>query len=151
MAGSVNKVILIGNLGKDPEIRTIENGTKLARFSIATSETYTDKTTGERRKITDWHNIVLWRGLADIAERYLTKGQKVYIEGKLKTRSWKDDTGATRYNVDIVADNMTMLTSRQNGDNAPINKPDFNTPDKPLNPKPLDKELSDDEDDDLPF
>src|SRR5690554_4692781 len=90
MAGSINKVILIGNLGKDPEVRVLENGTKLVRFPIATSETYTDKTTGERKSITDWHNIVIWRGLAEVAEKYLTKGQKVYIEGKLKTRTWQD-------------------------------------------------------------
>lgn len=151
MAGSVNKVILIGNLGKDPEIRTLENGTKLARFPIATSESYTDKTTGERREITDWHNIVLWRGLAEITEKYLTKGQKVYIEGKLKTRSWKDESGATRYNVDVVADNMTMLSSRSNSNDSPSNKPDFESSDTPQPPKALNKELSEDDDDDLPF
>lgn len=150
MAGSVNKVILIGNLGKDPEIRTIENGTKLARFSIATSENYTDKATGERREITDWHNIVLWRGLAEIAEKYLAKGQKVYIEGKLKTRTWKDDAGATRYNVDVVADNMTMLSARSNNASS-SNTPDFNSSNTPEAPKPLDKELSENDDDDLPF
>ncbi len=87
MAGSVNKVILVGNLGKDPEVRYLENGVSVARFPIATSETFTDKNSGEKREITDWHNIVLWRGLAKIAESYLKKGMKVYIEGKLKTRS----------------------------------------------------------------
>ncbi len=87
MAGTVNKVILIGNLGKDPEIRRLENGSMVATFSIATSDTYTDKTTGEKKEITDWHDIVVWRGLAEIAEKYLKKGYKVYIEGKLKKRS----------------------------------------------------------------
>jgi single-strand DNA-binding protein len=91
MAGSVNKVILIGNLGKDPEVRALENGAKLARFSIATSESYTDKNTNEKKEITEWHNIVVWRGLADVAENYLKKGMKVYVEGKLRTRSWQDD------------------------------------------------------------
>jgi single-strand DNA-binding protein len=80
MAGSVNKVILIGNLGKDPEVRYLESGVPVANFSIATSESYTDKTSGEKREITDWHNIVIWRGLATVAEKYLKKGMKVYIE-----------------------------------------------------------------------
>ncbi|RFC55376.1 single-stranded DNA-binding protein [Brumimicrobium aurantiacum] len=153
MAGSVNKVILIGNLGKDPEIRVLENGTKLARFPIATSESYTDRTTNERKVITDWHNIVVWRGLADVIEKYVTKGQKIYIEGKLKTRSWQDESGATRYSTEVVADNMTMLSSRnENSANTPSNQPDFNTGNTPSKPKPMDSSvLSDDDDDDLPF
>ena len=88
MSGSVNKVILVGNLGKDPEIRHLENGATVANFSIATSENYKDRKTGEKVSQTEWHNIVAWRGLAEIAEKYLKKGQKVYIEGKLKTRTW---------------------------------------------------------------
>lgn len=107
MAG-VNKVILIGNLGKDPEIRHLENGAVVANFSIATTESYKDRTTGERRDQTEWHNIVLWRGLAEISEKYLKKGDTVYIEGKLRTRSWEKD-GVTRYTTEIVGDNMTML------------------------------------------
>lgn len=151
MAGSVNKVILIGNLGKDPEVRVLENGTKLARFPIATSENYIDKSTGERRSITDWHNIVVWRGLAEVVEKYLTKGQKVYIEGKLKTRSWQDEAGITKYSTEIVADNMTMLSSKSENTNSP-NQPDFNTGDTPEKPKPMSGGLSDDDDDDdLPF
>lgn|SRR5690554_137727 len=150
MAGSVNKVILIGNLGKDPEIRVLENGTKLARFSIATSESYTDKTTGERRSITDWHNIVVWRGLADVVEKYLTKGQKVYIEGKLKTRSWQDEAGATKYSTEVVADNMTMLSSRAENDSV-SNQPNFDSGNTPEKPKPMSGGLSDDDADDLPF
>jgi single stranded DNA-binding protein len=89
MAGSVNKVILIGNLGKDPEIRFLENGTCLARFSIATSETYLDKTSGEKREVTEWHSIVAWKGLATIVQTYLRKGMKVYVEGKLRTELGK--------------------------------------------------------------
>jgi single-strand DNA-binding protein len=89
MAGSVNKVILIGNLGKDPEVRRLENGGIVANFPLATSETYTDRTTGEKRDTTDWHTIVLWRGLAEVAEKYVRKGQKVYVEGKLKTKLFR--------------------------------------------------------------
>ena len=90
MNGTVNKVILIGNLGKDPEIRRLENGAVVASFSIATSESFTDKNSGEKKEITDWHDIVLWRGLAEIAEKYIRKGTKIYVEGKLKKRSWQD-------------------------------------------------------------
>ncbi len=108
MAG-VNKVILVGRLGKDPEVRHLESGASVANFSLATTESYKDRNTGERKEITDWHNIVLWRGLAEVAEKYLKKGNMVYVEGKLKTRSWEDKDGNTRYTTEIVGDNMTML------------------------------------------
>lgn len=111
----VNKVILVGRLGKDPEVRHLENGAAVANFSIATSETYKDRNTGERREQTEWHNIVLWRGLADVAERYLKKGDMIYVEGKLRTRSWEKD-GITRYTTEIVGDNMTMLSPK--GENS---------------------------------
>ncbi len=114
MNGSVNKVILVGNLGKDPEIRKLESGNLMARFSMATSEYYTDKTSGKKIENTDWHDIVLWRGLAEITEKFLKKGMKVYVEGKLKKRAWKDKEGAQRYNVDIVADSLTILSKNQN-------------------------------------
>lgn len=107
----VNKVILVGRLGKEPEIRSFENGTSVASFSIATSEVYKDRTTGERKEITDWHNIVMWRGLAEIAQKYLHKGDMVYVEGKLRTRSWEKD-GVTRYTTEVIADNMTMLSGK---------------------------------------
>lgn len=110
MAGSVNKVILIGNLGKDPEIRRLENGTAVGNFTLATSEIYTDKTTGEKKESTDWHDIVVWRNLAEISEKYLKKGFKVYVEGKLKKRSWQDKEGNTRYSTEIIADEMTILS-----------------------------------------
>jgi len=113
MAG-VNKVILVGNLGKDPEVRNLENGAMVANFSMATSETYKDKTTGEKKVITEWHNIVLWRGLAEIASKYLHKGDQVYIEGKLRTRSWEKDK-VTRYTTEVVGDNMTLLGSKPAG------------------------------------
>jgi len=116
MAG-VNKVILVGNLGKDPEVRNLENGATVANFTMATSETYKDKTTGEKKVITEWHNVVLWRGLADIAAKYLHKGDQVYIEGKLRTRSWEKE-GVTRYTTEIVGDNMTLLGSRPGGERA---------------------------------
>lgn len=147
MAGSVNKVILIGNLGRDPEIRYLENGVSVARFSIATSETYTDKNTGEKREITDWHNIVLWRGLAKVAESYLKKGMKVYIEGKLKTRSWQDEQNQTRYSTEVVADEMTMLSRADqsaSGQNYPSS-----VENKPV--QPMDEDLKKDPEDDLPF
>ena len=111
MAGSVNKVILIGNLGKDPEVRHLENGAAVANFSIATSENYKDRKTGEKVSQTEWHNIVAWRGLAEIAEKYLKKGAKVYIEGKLKTRTWQDKEGNNRYSTEVITDNLTMLGS----------------------------------------
>ena len=117
MAG-VNKVILIGNLGADPEVRHLQNGTPVANLRLATSETYKDRQTGERREQTEWHNVVLWRGLAEITEKYLRKGSKVYIEGKLRTRQWQDKDGQTRYTTEIVADEMTML-DRASTENAP--------------------------------
>jgi single-strand DNA-binding protein len=107
----VNKVILVGRLGKDPEVRNLDNGATVANFTIATSESYKDRTTGEKKEITEWHNIVLWRGLAEIAQKYVRKGDLIYIEGKLRTRSWEKD-GVTRYTTEVVADNMTMLGSR---------------------------------------
>lgn len=110
----VNKVILVGRLGKDPEVRNLDNGAVVANFSIATSESYKDRTTGEKKEITEWHNIVLWRGLAEIAQKYLRKGDMVFIEGKLRTRSWEKD-GVTRYTTEVVADNMTMLSPKTSG------------------------------------
>jgi single-strand DNA-binding protein len=110
----VNKAILIGRLGKDPEVRNLENGATVANFSIATTEVYRDKTTNEKKEITEWHNIVLWRGLADIAAKYLHKGDMVYIEGKLRTRSWEKDN-VTRYTTEIVGDSMTMLSPKGSG------------------------------------
>ena len=106
--GSLNKATLIGNLGKDPEVRSIPSGAKVANFSIATSESYTDKN-GQKVDKTEWHNIVMWRGLAEVAEKYLRKGSQVYVEGRLQTRSWDDQNGQKRYTTEIVADNMVML------------------------------------------
>lgn len=110
----INKVILVGRLGRDPEVRNLESGVSVANFTLATSESYRDKTTGERKETTEWHNVVLWRGLAEIAQKYLHKGDLVYIEGKLRTRSWEKD-GVTRYTTEVIADNMTMLSTRGSG------------------------------------
>ena len=107
-------MILVGRLGKEPEVRNLDNGATVANFTMATSETYKDKTTGEKKEITEWHNIVLWRGLAEVAQRYLHKGDMVYIEGKLRTRSWEKE-GVTRYTTEVVGDSMTMLSSKSGG------------------------------------
>ena len=150
MSGSINKVILIGNLGKDPEVRHLENGAVVANFSIATSETYKDRKTGEKVSQTEWHNIVAWRGLAEIAERYLKKGQKVYIEGKLKTRSWQDQDGNNRYSTEVITDNLTMLGNNNSNDS----KSNFEEQQSTNNDskKSPEKEFSaPGEDDDLPF
>lgn len=122
MAG-VNKVILVGNLGKEPEVRSLESGAKVATFSLATSESYKDKNSGERIEKTEWHNVVFWRGLAEIAEKYLSKGSQVYIEGKIQTRSYEDKEGATRYTTEIVGQQMTMLGGR-NADSSTAPKVD---------------------------
>lgn len=146
MNGSVNKVILIGNLGKDPEIKRLENGVVIASFSLATSETFTDKSTGEKREITDWHDIVLWRGLAEVAEKYIRKGTKVYVEGKLKKRSWQDKEGNSRYSIEVVGDELTIL-SRLEGDRP---QPTYSTEGRPTAPTPM-PDLSSSSDDNVPF
>ena len=113
----VNKVILIGNLGKDPEVRYLDNGVVVANISLATSENYKNKD-GERISQTEWHDIVLWRGLAEIAEKYLKKGSSVYIEGKLRTNKWVDKEENTRYKTEILADKLTMLGRSQNQESS---------------------------------
>ena len=116
MAGTLNKVMLIGNLGKDPEIMHFENGGSLVKFPVATSETYTNKE-GQKVSNTDWHSVVInAKGLVDVAHKYLKKGHKVYLEGRIKTRKWQDQTGADRYTTEIQANQMTMLTSRADGE-----------------------------------
>lgn len=110
---SVNKVILVGNLGRDPEVRYMPNGEAVCNFSIATTENWKDKS-GVKQEKTEWHNIVMYRKLAEIAGEYLKKGRPVYVEGRLQTRKWEKD-GVTRYTTEIVADNMQMLGSREGG------------------------------------
>jgi single-strand DNA-binding protein len=118
MAGSVNKVILVGNLGKDPEVRRMQNGNSVANLSIATSETWRDKNTGERKEKTEWHRVVIWtEGLVKIAEQYLSKGSKVYVEGSLQTRKWTDQSGSEKYSTEVVLQGfgatLTMLDGRR--------------------------------------
>lgn len=116
MAG-VNKVILVGNLGKDPEVRHLDSGRAVANFSLATSETYKNKQ-GERVTNTEWHNVVLWSPLAEIAEKFLKKGGQVYIEGKLTTRSWDDQDGNKRYTTEVVGRDLTLLGGRPEGSSS---------------------------------
>ena len=147
----VNKVILIGRLGADPEVKTLESGTKVASIRLATTERYKDKN-GNQQESTEWHNVVLWRGLADITERYLKKGDQVYIEGRIKTRKWTDQNGTDRYSTDIVANEMTMLGGPGGGSSsgggqqssAPASSPATNQVNEPSS-------SLDDIDDDLPF
>ncbi|MCY3668389.1 MAG: single-stranded DNA-binding protein [Gemmatimonadetes bacterium] len=115
MARGVNKVILIGNLGSDPEVRYTPDGVPVANFNLATSESWNDRNTGERQERTEWHRLVLWRKLAEIAQQYLKKGSKIYVEGKLQTRSWDDQSGQKRYTTEIVVNDMQMLDSRGEG------------------------------------
>ncbi|KUO55502.1 MAG: single-stranded DNA-binding protein, partial [Sphingomonadales bacterium BRH_c3] len=120
MAGSLNKVMLIGNLGADPEIRTFQNGGKVANLRIATSETWKDRNTGERQERTEWHNVAIFsEGLVGVVERYLKKGSKVYVEGQLQTRKWQDQSGQDRYTTEVVIRGMngglTMLDGASGG------------------------------------
>ncbi|HPE57094.1 MAG TPA: single-stranded DNA-binding protein [Bacteroidales bacterium] len=142
MAG-VNKVILVGNLGKDPEIMTFDNGVKKASFPLATTESYKNRE-GQRVETTEWHNVVLWRGLAEIAERFLRKGNQVFIEGKIKTRSFEQD-GIKKYVTEIFGDNMTMLGRRENEGQAPMQSSQSSPA-----PKAQEPEIEA-PDDDLPF
>ena len=114
--GSVNKCILIGNLGKDPEVRYSPNGSAVANITLATSESWTDKATGEIVDKTEWHRVVFFKRLAEIAGEYLKKGSKIFIEGKLQTRKWQDADGNDRYTTEIVANEMQMLDSKKNTD-----------------------------------
>ena len=150
MAGSVNKVILIGNLGKDPEVRRLENGSIVATFSIATSEVYTDKNTNEKKEITDWHDIIVWRGLAEVAEKYLKKGYKVYVEGRLKKRNWQDKEGITRYATEIIADNLNILSRPEGADRVSNSNAPYSSEGTPNKPSQIDELLNSDEDV-LPF
>lgn len=124
MAGSVNKVILIGNLGRDPEVRSFQNGGKVCNLRIATSETWKDRTTGERKERTEWHSVAIFsEPVARIAEQYLRKGSKVYIEGQLETRKWQDQSGQERYTTEIVlrpySGTLTLLDGRDGGSGGP--------------------------------
>jgi single-strand DNA-binding protein len=142
----INKVILVGHLGKDPEVRHLEGGVSVASFPLATSETYNKD--GRKVEQTEWHNIVMWRGLADVASKYLQKGKLVYIEGKLRTRSFEDKDGNKKYTTEVVAENFTMLGRKSDFDNG-NGTPAQVTP-KPEE-HPMSYERSKPETDDLPF
>ena len=144
MAQGVNKVILIGNLGADPEVRYTGDGTAVANFSLATAESWKDRTSGERQERTEWHRVVLWRQLAELAKEYLKKGSKVYIEGKLQTRSWDDQSGQKRYTTEVVGNQMNFLDSRDAANGGGGN----GSGDPGPTPPPYN---SGDDDDDLPF
>lgn len=146
----VNKVILIGNVGAEPEVRYLEGGVAVARFPLATTERYTNKN-GENIEQTEWHNIVIWRRLAEIVEKYVHKGMRLYIEGRIRTRSWDDQNGTKKYMTEIYGDNMQMLSYKQDGENIgnatrPYTAPSSSTPttqsEVPMTP---------DDNDDLPF
>lgn len=137
-------MILIGNLGRDPEVRHLEGGATVANFPIATTETYKDKN-GNRQEQTEWHNIVLWRSLADVAEKYLKKGMQIYIEGKLRTRSWEDKDGNKRYTTEVVGETFTMLSSRKN------NEENNNAAGQQNNTSSTNQPIGNGNTDDLPF
>ena len=148
MARGINKVILIGNLGKDPEVRYMPSGAAVANVTIATNESWKDKTTGEMQEKTEWHNVVFFARLAEIVGEYLRKGSQVYIEGRLQTRKWQDKSGNDRYTTEIVANEMQMLGSRSGAgmpEPNPAAKPEASAPaaNAPAS--------SNDFDDDIPF
>jgi len=152
MARGVNKVILVGNLGKDPEMRYMPSGDAVANFSIATTESWNDRQSGEKVEKTEWHNIVVFRKLAEICGEYLRKGSQVYIEGKLQTSKWQDKaTGADRYKTEIVANEMQMLGGRS-GAGVPESRPANQAPQSaPQQPQQTSSAPANDFDDDIPF
>ena len=154
MAGSVNKVILVGRLGSDPEVRVSQDGNKIVRLSLATSDSWKDKQTNEKKEKTEWHRIVIFaNGLADIAEKYLNKGSKIYVEGQIQTRKWTDQAGVEKYTTEIVLQSynssLTMLDNRSDQNNEIISSSFKNDS---LGNKSIAKEKDDIEiDDEIPF
>jgi single-strand DNA-binding protein len=144
---SVNKAILIGYVGNDPEVRYIDSGVPVCNFRLATSEVYKNRN-GERITSTEWHNVVLWRGLAEVAEKYVKKGTQLYIEGRIRTRSWDDKDGNKRYTTEIIGDNMQLLGKRMD-ESSTVSEPD--KPAEPEQPEPDNKGSEINETDDLPF
>ena len=152
----VNKVILVGNVGVDPEVRTTESGVKVARVRLATTERLYDRQSNETRELTEWHSITLWRGLADVVDRFVKKGSQLYIEGRLRTREWTDKEGIKRYTTEIMADDMKLLGRRadsQSGAAAPQSSyqasAQASTP--VVAPQPAAVTAANDDPDDLPF
>ena len=148
---SVNKVILIGNVGADPEIRHLDNNVAVANLRLATSETYTAKN-GERVTTTEWHNVVLWRGLAEMAEKYIRKGKQIYVEGRLRTRSWDDKDGQKRYTTEIFGDVVRLLGARDTaGDSSQGQAPSSQGNRQPASGTVEPPSYDEQPDDDLPF
>jgi single-strand DNA-binding protein len=153
MARGVNKVILVGNLGRDPEVRYSPNGQAVANITLATSDSWKDKNTGDKQERTEWHRVVFFGKLAEIAGEYLKKGMQVYVEGRLQTRKWQDKDGADRYTTEIVASDMQMLGSRE-GRGAPSNDFNQDVAHEPAAPRGAQKApapAANDLDDDIPF
>ena len=143
MARGINKVIIVGNLGQDPETRYMPSGSAVTNFTVATNESWKDKQTGEQKDRTEWHRVAMFGRLAEVAAEYLRKGSQVYIEGKLRTRKWQDRDGKDRYTTEIIADEMQMLGGRGGGGSAPMS-----TDSAPASAPPP---PADDFDDDIPF
>lgn len=149
----INKVILVGNVGADPEVRSLESGVKVARVRLATTERYTDRQTNESREMTEWHTITLWRGLADVADKYVRKGSQLYVEGRLRSREWTDNDGGKHYSVEVLADEMKLLGRRSDavgGAAAPNPAPAY-TPAPAPAPTPVVVTPKDEDVEDLPF
>ena len=154
MSRGVNKVILIGNAGKDPEVRYMPNGNAVANLTLATSESWKDKTTGDPQERTEWHRIVFFRRLGEVVGEYVKKGSKIYVEGKLQTRKWQDQNGQDRYTTEIVADQMQMLDSRGGGGSAnfaPAGNQQQQQQQQPSSAPAQSSGPSDGFDDDIPF
>ena len=151
MARGVNKVILVGNLGKDPEVRYMPNGNAIANITLATTESWKDKQSGEQQEKTEWHRIVMFRRLGEIAGEYLKKGSQVYIEGKLQTRKWQDNSGNDRYTTEIVANEMQMLGGRGGGGSAGFSSDSAPAQAAPVQSAPAPAAAGGDFDDDIPF
>ena len=153
MARGVNKVILVGNLGQDPEVKYMPSGQAVCNISIATTDSWSDKTSGEKQERTEWHRVVFFRRLAEIAGEYLRKGSQVYIEGRLQTRKWQDQSGADKYTTEIIANEMQMLGGRgggASGSNFDTSSSDQGFSSSSSNSKPA-PSTADDFDDDIPF
>ena len=124
----INKVILVGNVGLDPEVRALESGVKVARIRLATTERYTDRQTNETKEQTEWHTVTLWRGLADVVDKYVHKGSQIYVEGSLRTREWTDKDNQKRFTTEIVANEMKLLGRRMDGTSTPMVAQDYAQP-----------------------
>lgn len=148
----INKVILVGNVGLDPEVRTTESGVKMARIRMATTERYTDRQTNETKELTEWHTVILWRNLANVVDQYVKKGSQLYIEGRLRTREWTDKDNIKRYTTEIMADEMKLLGRRSDGQQSTTatQQGGYSQPVQPVQPVAVNPVPQEDPDD-LPF